>query len=955
MRLGLGLGVTALVYATLPVPPVVLPGNVRAVSSDSQYAQAMAMSSAGDIIQLQDGGTFSTIEVKKSGITVRAQTPPNVDANGRRSRNPASATVAAVVISNAQNVTVRDLTIQATFDFMAARASGPDLIAISGNLDGLQLLNNYAHGGDPSRGFVDYVVTAQATTLYPSIRQTPNATFTASITNGVMTVSSMTSGAILPNDAIYFTGSGASGSGSVRFAGGTGGIGNYEILNGRGEVNTQINQAAQVMKTARNLIGSYAPTGIAAGAAGPVKGSVRINGNTVSDVGEGIKFSYNGLGGIEVIGNQVVRPYQDGIAFGPSNNGSPISYVRVFGNEVQDEWAQPQDAGNPHGDACLQWFTADFPGASYNYAVPVFEVCGNIVWQQPGCRGQVQRFFVSDFMDGYPIIAPIVADNLFFSRITSKGISLSATDNVGSRDAEGNLINDPNTGLPYAGTGAVWGLVARNAALSNPKYNQPFDNELTDNPVSKTPAAANSSAATINIGTDPSWGSPPSLLWGNIAEDISLLPTQVLSGNLVVGRGSTATSYDSFLTPLGGGTWDQAWDAIDSADKVVQQMALTKSGVPKVVPTGITTSAAFRARWIDPSSRPYAQLPAWVGFKNQNGVAINAMITSEWSMVQAGTGTRSFYGSGGEYRLADDRFGANATAWGALPSSGAPGTIGHGKFMQVRRQSSSSGSTPVSLTITIGGDTYSWVVQTVSAKAFPKVSFGNPDTSPTVFEQSTAGLGSDGYLGTIALKGFRMSGKPAVVTQIASANASTAIVNIQVLTTGLIRLSVSSSDASSTRMETNVNVCDGKSYDILFAFDLSKATLAEAIEVYVDGQPARNTTSYGSRLIFWSRGGSSRQRFGTSTTGGSAFDIDALLIHSAERADITQAAVRTKFSADLIGVNGSGPFSSPPAVFLVGNAAQWNGGQAQRGTAGAWAPINANQVADSVNGQAGWS
>lgn len=464
-----------------------------------------------------------------------------------------------------------------------------------------------------------------------------------------------------------------------------------------------------VTDTAANAMGSQA-TGWSAtnryndlwygiGAVGAPTGTITIQVNDISDVREGIKFSYGGNGGLAILGNNLTRCYQDAISVGLPNSAGPISLLHINGNVISDLFAQPQDNANPHGDA-IQFFTDDIGPDTYNHPIPNAEICGNILFQRPGSRGQPQVLFASDFMDGYPFVAPLVADNLMLTRITSTGLIMRAQDN----------------GPP--GTGAVWGLFTRNFILANAGNNTRIQNELTANSVSGIPAAVESAMLRIDVLSDPTYGppTPANYIRSNFSEQTTANEGSLFVGNVATGRGSVADAYSTwFDLPAGSASWAAFWSGLTNEDRVIALAKATKTAHQAInpVPAGISSGAAFRARWSGPvASRPYGELQSAVGWIALTGQATSTLVTSGWAFVHAGGpgATRALSGSGGEYRTADDRLGTNATAWAPLPASG--GSIAHGRYMQVRTTTSGSAATAVTVNVTVGAESFSWSATT---------------------------------------------------------------------------------------------------------------------------------------------------------------------------------------------------------------------------------------------------
>lgn len=783
---------------------VVAPANFL-VTNDAEFAAANTAATAGQIIELQDTGTFTNLTLTNAtGVTVRGQTA-------------GVPIVRSFYINGAQNATVKDFKVQAN----ATPSLEPKLVAMSGNCNGLTIDNLTVRGGNPWNSFADFDPTVTDTS-----RMGTNAAW----------------GSTNPySQDLWF--------------------------------------------------------GIGAGAAGAPSGSITIQNCRVTDVQSGIKFSWLGSGTLKILNNAVGRCYEDFIAFGMPNTASAITGIEVCGNEGWDHFSQPQDNANPHGDF-IQIFGDDNTAPFYLNPIVNVLIAGNIYWFTPGARGQVQRIFCSDFYPGYPFVGPVVVDNFLISRISAKGVTVNAPDVS-----------------PFSGS--AWGYFYRNTIVANPANNATIQNEAFTNSVSGIGPSV-PSAAAFDVTTDSNYGNPPNYIANNIVEAITANSAHRLSGNITLGLGSSATSYGTSATPATNG----AWNALTSADAYLTAFA-TAANSGKGAGIAGSTAAAIRNTWATASSRPWSSLPSWVDWVDLTGVTASTTQTSEWAFVHAGgPGTsRSISISGGEYRIADDRSGTNATAWGSTAS-----TIAHGKYLQVRQTASASGSTATTVTVTIGSQTADWTVTTAASAAYPIVSLDT--VTPDIFRITGAStLGSDGALGTLALMRFKMNGIPAANQAIFGASAGTARVQLQVLNTGRLRVNLFNSAATNiARLDTNVSVCDNAYHDILFSWDVGQTTFAAGGSVYLDGADAGTSALWpGAATQVGYASSISSYQAGVGT--GNTWEVGALYINTVARVDLTSATNRGKFNADLIGSNGNGPTGSQPLHFLVGTAGQsggWN-------------------------------
>ena len=797
-RIGVGLG-----YGSRPHGSGTTPADFL-VTNDAEFATANTTATAGQIIQLQDSGTFTNLTLTNAtGITVRGQT----------SGVP---TLRTLTVNGAQNATVTGLKIQPS----SAVAAGTKLVDLRGNLDGFVFEDYYVRYGDPWNGFADF---------------DPTVTDTGRMgTNGAW--------------------------------------------------------------GATNPYSTDLPIGIGSGGSGATlpSGSFTIRNGTVLDVASGIKFSYGTTvanATPKINGNVVGRCYTDCISFVVSSTSPAIAGLEICGNEIFDPFSQPQDNNNPHSDLIQFSIPTTWP-----YPAQGWIIAGNIAWFSPGSRGAGQRIFSNGSDTGYPIVAPVVVDNVMLSRVTTHGISL------GSGDPEG----------------VAWAYVYRNMTLANPVENVLRQNELFTNALTGVPPSVVATTQLYALNS-PAYGNVPNFIAYNTSEGYTSYASDRLVGNITTGLGTTAAAYATWLdtdtTP--------EWNAITSADAALAALTLKTAYAANRPMTVGESAETFRNRWAVPSNRPWSSLPSWTGWVDLTGVTVSTVQTSEWAYVHAGQpgATRAISITGGEYRIADDRSGTNATAW-----TSSAGNVTSGKFLQVRQTASGSGSTATTVTVTIGSESVDWSVTTASSAAYPIVSLEG--TTPDLFRVSGASnLGSDGTLGTAAVMRFKMSAAPATNRNIFVPSAGSGAVMLTVMTTGALRLTLyNSANAIFARLETTANLCDGSYHDILFSWDTSDTTAATGSSVYLDGSSNRNTPTWpaSSTNVGYSVNKTSYQ-FGMPAVD--TFEVGAFYLNSAARVDITNSTNRAKFNADQIATTGTGPTGSQPVVFLVGTAGQsggWN-------------------------------
>jgi hypothetical protein len=154
----------------------------------------------------------------------------------------------------------------------------------------------------------DSVCYDTTTGALASFAKTTSFTATLNATTGVLAVSAITAGAIVPGMTIA-TGTGAAGVVITGYDGSYGGTGNYYTNyagNGGGNISSTVMTAASLPPPATSFTASIATTGVM----------------TVSAVGSGEILPGQVLAGTNVPANTVVQPYGTGGTSGEGNTGT---------------------------------------------------------------------------------------------------------------------------------------------------------------------------------------------------------------------------------------------------------------------------------------------------------------------------------------------------------------------------------------------------------------------------------------------------------------------------------------------------------------------------------------------------------------------------------------------------------------------------------------------------------
>lgn len=341
-------------------------------------------------------------------------------------------------------------------------------------------------------------------------------------------------------------------------------------------------------------------------------------------------------------------------------------------------------------------------------------------------------------------------------------------------------------------------------------------------------------------------------------------------------------------------------------------------------------------------------------FNTQLDVTSNAEVLSNWAELITDSPARTITVSGGiEYRVADDASGTNATAWTSTPTS-----VDAGKYIQLRRTTSvSSYETEIGSVDQGGGMVDTWTTRTIRVSDLPSVRLGGTlrtttqvafnDTNSTVFTAAILGLkrGATAWDNGGLLFG-QYSGSPL------SWAAQT--------TPNRIRFLVRNASNTNIAIFQTPILAEGVAYDILISLDVTKATLSEALQLYINGvnetanvyQPTYVT---GQEIIL------TNSAYWAVTQNQTDSEFGALFAHPAW-IDLSVAANREKFTSLQLGdkaSRGESVFGVVPKLFYVGNADDWNNANGttvgpQRGSLPQLSNINALTVTQPPSVATSW-
>lgn len=345
----------------------------------------------------------------------------------------------------------------------------------------------------------------------------------------------------------------------------------------------------------------------------------------------------------------------------------------------------------------------------------------------------------------------------------------------------------------------------------------------------------------------------------------------------------------------------------------------TKGGF---VAAGIT-AADVRAHILGPLD--WSNDVPFVGWATAADATPSSTITSEVGWVHGGDGGDTHTitpGAGLEIQilLESDR-STVVQDWTSSPVA----NVQTNNHVVKARGTSAAADGAVQFTYDVDGNGYTWDVIS-QYNPYAQAAFS---AASAVSQPSNASIGSDGSTITI---GFELS----INADVASAKdmfntvSGVGTFRIQVLSDETLRCYFyNAAGTEICRFVTGQSLpTDGKPKRFLMTVDMSQATGAEAVKVYVDGVPDStvNVQAFTSgQNIGFSR--SVRRRLG----GIEAFDLGFVFVTST-LVDLSDPLERAKFNASNIGSDGSGVTGAQPPIFMWGDVAKLNSADANYGS-----------------------
>ena len=493
-----------------------------------------------------------------------------------------------------------------------------------------------------------------------------------------------------------------------------------------------------------------------------------------------------------------------------------------------------------------------------NFVCDGIVIEGNFIWDMPGARGNYQGLLMQDM----------------------KNTTTPADPDDGGRFRYVKIAHN----LRVAIDGDAQGINVRSVEGS-----YVFGNRV----LCQDPDAYASEVTTIVLYGQVGW--MKNYVGYNVAENISNQYGQS-ENNVVVA--STTAGYNSVVA---GPTFNPTTAA--------EALALFefKSGGAL---SALRGKVDYAARTIDRSiERP------WIGWDTKLDAALGSQQTSGYRILLGGGPDQEFTANC-EYNIANDEIGTGATGWQPAGS----GLIDEGKFVNLRRNASASGSATVTADFAVRG--YSNIFRVVSASAANFVAADNQDAAYSRVTTQPLVTGANLGIGVFGME--FMLDTHASNDALWEGGASTS--TLMVPSSNQYRFQKKSSGSRFTSVNTAAHSVWQR---MIIFYDLF-AEGPEAIKAwYINGVPQEFTTTHTAQ----STGETAAQAFGSagmtllaSAAGTAIADAKFRMLFMHETAAggfawpadmLDGGAMHAAFSEDNIGADGSGPLGFQPQWFFT--------------------------------------
>lgn len=324
--------------------------------------------------------------------------------------------------------------------------------------------------------------------------------------------------------------------------------------------------------------------------------------------------------------------------------------------------------------------------------------------------------------------------------------------------------------------------------------------------------------------------------------------------------------------------------------------------------------------------------------KIQDYVKFTGLIDQAQSAAVVPTDWRKYWGlsdgqisvSGGEYSIADDSAGTNATAY-----TSAAGTITSGKWVKARVTTAGAAATSATATVTINGSGSAFTALTSPAQTYTAVDNGWTGSNNGGRLYNTSVASPTFVKGLFAFRIKKDSSVSGGIVFGDSTSGSTSFRAFMAGTTDTLRIYVAG--GTNTIMDVANAVNTTSMSTVLVAVDLSpgkRDAAADAVRVSVNNS-MKTLTGVTWNGPYPTQVSLASNSFGVldrgSATASATMDADIEFFwadwgdENYNLPDIADPTVFAKFYKDLIGANGEGVTGSQPKIFFTGDATYWNG------------------------------
>ncbi|MDZ4321731.1 MAG: hypothetical protein U1A07_23340, partial [Phenylobacterium sp.] len=323
--------------------------------------------------------------------------------------------------------------------------------------------------------------------------------------------------------------------------------------------------------------------------------------------------------------------------------------------------------------------------------------------------------------------------------------------------------------------------------------------------------------------------------------------------------------------------------------------------------------------------------PAFLGFTNRTDVPIGVAVLSGWARLHGGgAGQAIIPGPGVRYQISNSADGA-----GASLLSAEAGLVDEGQFVQVEWAPASTGSTTVAHEISVGGTVLENSTRTASLLSFPTV-----DNQSAAYSTVGAIPSAPARRKLLLVTRFKFDSVPAVnqsvlnvgnvLGQLGLVSPGGSNIRFQMINSGVIRASsVATPGTGWHEMFVAVDFTQTDPNNVFTWYDNdAPVPLASGAVITTTGSQSFNASDLSGFGVF------------ARANGSEIMDgkIEYVWAHMGDASwampDIRDAAVRDRWTADLIGTQGEGPIGAVPSIYFAGAASDWNapGGLANKGS-----------------------